>query len=109
MIKKRPLCVTVLAAVLLLMLLPSGLWMEKSLPECRKPAEGLTGKICKIEPREDGQAVYLTHSYLSDKGILLIYFDAEQPFSINCRQLYHTNRASLPYLGAGGANQSGTI
>ena len=92
MIKKRPLCVTVLAAVLLLMLLPSGLWMEKSLPECRKPAEGLTGKICKIEPREDGQAVYLTHSYLSDKGILLIYFDAEQPFSIG-----NTIRIEPPY------------
>lgn len=78
MIRKRPLCVTVLAVVILLLLLPSGIWMKSISPESRKWADGLTGKIYRIEPRTEGQAVYLKTS----KEKILIYFDAEQPFSI---------------------------
>lgn len=78
MIRKRPLCVTVLAVVILLLLLPSGIWMKSIPPESRTWADGLTGKIYRIEPRTEGQAVYLKTS----KEKILIYFDAEQPFSI---------------------------
>lgn len=89
----------VLAAAALLLLLPSGLWMKTSPPEGVSPFEGLTGKICRMEIRNEGQAVYLKQCYihspgdfghkgildgyrLSDKEMILIYFDAEQPFSI---------------------------
>lgn len=82
----------VLILTLLLLLLPSGIWMREPVPESRRPAEGLTGKICRIESRSEGQAVYLKHSYLSDKGILLLYFDAEQSFSIG-----NTIRIEPPY------------
>lgn len=88
MIKKRPLCATVLAVVILLLLLPSGLWMMSAPPESRIPADGLTGKIYRIEPRTEGQAVYLKTS----KEKILIYFDAEQPFSIG-----NTIRIKPPY------------
>lgn len=77
MIKKRPLCVIALAVVLLLLYLPSGMWMS-SAPESRMSADGLRGKICGIEPRTEGQAIYLKTS----KEMILIYFDAEQSFSI---------------------------
>lgn len=77
MIIKRPLCVLALAVVLLLLCLPSGMWMS-SAPESRMSADGLRGKICGIEPRTEGQTIYLKTS----KEMILIYFDAEQPFSI---------------------------
>ncbi len=92
MLKKRPLCVAVLALTLLLLLLPAELWMKESTWEDRSRAEGLMGTICKMESRTEGQAVYLKSSYPSDKGILLIYFDAEQPFSIG-----NTIRVEPPY------------
>lgn len=88
MMKKRPFCVTVLAVVILLLFLPSGMWMKSPLPESRISADGLMGKICRIEPRTEGQAVYLKTS----KEMILIYFDAEQPFSIG-----NTIRIEPPY------------
>lgn len=91
MIKKRPLCTTALVIVILLLLLPSGIWMKESALESKSPANGLMGKICRIEPRPDGQAVYLKYSS-SDKGMILIYFDAEQSFSIG-----NTIRMNSPY------------
>lgn len=81
----------VLALVILLLLLPSGIWMKESGLESRSLADGLTGKICRIEPRANGQAVYLKYSS-SDKGMILIYFDAEQSFSIG-----NTIRMNPPY------------
>ncbi|MEH2956658.1 ComEC/Rec2 family competence protein [Candidatus Merdisoma sp. JLR.KK006] len=96
MLRKRPLCVAVLAAAALLLLLPSGIWMKASIPEGVSPAEGLTGKVCRMESRNEGQAVYLKGTpegcCLSDDEILLIYFDAEQPFSIG-----NTIRIEPPY------------
>ena len=92
MIIKRPLCVAALAVTALLLLLPPGLWMKESAREGQSPPEGLVGKIVRIDPRAEGQAVYLKHSYLSKKGILLIYFDTEQVFSIG-----NTIRIQPPY------------
>ncbi len=92
MIRKRPLCFFALAVTALLLILPSGIWMKDFILEGRIPAEGLTGKVIRMEPRTDGQAVYLKHSYLSDKGIILLYFDAEQSFSIG-----NTIRIEPPY------------
>lgn len=82
MIKKRPLCMAALAVTVLLLLLPSGIWMKAPLPEGVSPGGVLTGEIQRIDKRADGQAVYLKHSNLSDKGIILIYFEAEQHFSV---------------------------
>lgn len=82
MIKKRPLCMAALAVTVLLLLLPSGIWMKAPFPEDVSPGGELTGEILRIDKRADGQAVYLKHSNLSDKGIILIYFEAEQPFSV---------------------------
>lgn len=82
MIKKRPLCMAALAVTVLLLLLPSGIWMKASFPEGVSPGGELTGEILRIDKRAEGQAVYLKHSNLSDKGIILIYFEAEQPFSV---------------------------
>lgn len=92
MIKKRPLCMAALAVAVLLLLLPSGIWMHASPPEGVSPTGGITGEICRIEKRAEGQAVHLKHSNISDKGILLIYFDAEQPFSVG-----NTIRIEPPY------------
>lgn len=92
MIKKRPLCMAVLVIVLLFLLLPSRVWMKKSSPESRGLADNLTGTVCRMESRKDGQAVYLKTSYLFSKEIILIYFDAEQPFSIG-----NTIRVNPPY------------
>ncbi len=92
MIKKRPLCMAALAVTALLLLLPPGIWMRKSSRAGTSPPKGLTGEIIRIAPRAEGQTVYVKHSYLSDKGILLIYFDAEQAFSIG-----NTIRIEPPY------------
>lgn len=96
MLRKRPLCMAVLAVAALLLLLPSGIWMKASGPEGAIPAEGLTGKICRMESRNEGQAVYLRGTSegcgLSDDEIILIYFEAEQPFSIG-----NTIRIEPPY------------
>lgn len=79
--KKRPLCMAALVLTVLLWLLPAGIWMEDPDPAAG-PAEPLKGEICRIEPGERGQAVYLKHTNLSRTGIILVYFEAEQSFSI---------------------------
>ena len=92
MIKKRPLCLAALTVTILLLLLPSEIWMKTSFKEGASSGGELTGEICRIDKRAEGQAIHLKHSNLSDKGIILIYFDAEQPFSIG-----NTIRIEQPY------------
>lgn len=79
--RKRPLCLAALFLTLLLLVLPARLWMKaSSWPKERGSPENLTGEICGIDP--GGKAVSLKHTNLSDTGIILVYFDAETPFSI---------------------------
>ena len=79
--RKRPLCLAALVLTLALLVLPAELWMKTSpLPEGRGSPEFLSGEICAIDP--GGEAVSLTHTNLSDTGIILVYFDAGTDFSI---------------------------
>lgn len=94
--KKRPLCMAALVLTVLLWLLPAGIWMEDPDPAAG-PAEPLKGEICRIEPGERGQAVYLKHTNLSRTGIILVYFEAEQSFSIgNTIQIKGNHRYKAP-------------
>ena len=79
--KKRPLCLTALLAVLLLLCCPAKVWMRSScLSEGRGSPPFLRGEILRIDP--GGGAVYLKHTNASDTGIILVYFEAETSFSI---------------------------
>ncbi len=80
--KKRPLCMAVLSLVAVLWLLPAGIWIKEPSPADKGHADTLTGEVCRMESTKSGQAVYLKHSNISDTGIILVYFDAEQSFSI---------------------------
>lgn len=79
--KKRPLCLTALTVVFLLLLLPAGLWFPKPCAEEEERSpKVLTGEICGIDP--DGKTVFLRSTNLSDTGIILVSFKAETSFSI---------------------------
>ena len=79
--RKRPLCLAALILTLVFLALPAECWMKTSpLQEGRGSPEFLSGEICAIDP--GGEAVSLTHTNLSDTGIILVYFDAETDFSI---------------------------
>ncbi len=81
--KKRPLCFAVFAVLVLLWLLPAGIWMKDPDPGGGGSFTGIpAGRICRMARTGSGQAVYLKTSDLSNTGIILVYFDAEQPFSI---------------------------
>ena len=76
---KRPLCLAALFLALILLCLPADLWM-KDPPEGAEDPSVLTGTVCRIEP--GGTAVWLTHTNLSDTGIIRVSFEAETQFSI---------------------------
>ena len=94
--KKRPLCMAALILTVVLRLLPAGFWMEDPDPAAG-PAAPLKGEVCRIEPGERSQAVYLKHTNVSRTGIILVYFDAEQSFSIgNTIQIKGNHRYKAP-------------
>jgi len=70
----------VLLLLMILWILPAGIWMKDPYPDGFP--EALTGEIYRIEPREQGQAVYLKNSNISDTGMILVYLDAETKYSI---------------------------
>ena len=80
--KKRPLCTAVLIWILVLWLLPAGIWMEDPIPARESPPAVLTGEVCSLEEEEDGQTVCLKHTNISDTGKILVYLDAGQSISI---------------------------
>ena len=80
--RKRPLCLAALVLTLALLVLPAEL-LDENVPSAGGAGEArkfLSGEICAIDP--GGEAVSLTHTNLSDTGIILVYFDAETDFSI---------------------------
>lgn len=80
--RKRPLCMAVLTGILVLWLLPAGIWMEDPIPAGEEQPEFVTGQVCGLEAKEAGQAVCLKHTNLSDTGKILVYLNAEQHLSI---------------------------
>lgn len=79
--RKRPLGLAAVILTIVFLVLPADLWMNfQSLPEGRGSPDFLSGTVCEIAP--GGKAVSLKHTNISDTGIILVYFDAEIPFSI---------------------------
>lgn len=76
---KRPLCLAALLLALIFLCLPAELWM-KDPPEGAEDLPVLTGTVSRIEP--GGTAVWLTHTNLSDTGIIRVSFEAETHLSI---------------------------
>ena len=79
--KKRPLCLAALLTAFLLLCLPAELfWKSSCLSEGRGAPDFISGEVCGLDP--DGRTVRLKHTNVSDTGILLVYFKAEQEISI---------------------------
>lgn len=82
--KKRPLCVAALLAVLLLWALPAGIWMKDDFPDTGPGwPEAVVGEVESTKPSSaGGRAVYLSHSNVSETGRVLVYLKADASFSV---------------------------
>lgn len=82
--KKRPLCAAALLAMLLLLALPADIWMEDDFPDTgRGQPEAVKGEVESCEPTSSGgQAVYLSHSNVSQTSLVLVYLKAETSYSV---------------------------
>lgn len=78
--KKRPLCTAVLLLFILLRFLPAGMWMKEPYPG--ELPQSLTGEIYRIEPWEQGKAIYLRNSNASYAGGVLVYLETKSAYSV---------------------------